>query len=121
MSFKEFELTNENLQEHKKRVLEIIDRNKKEIEKLLRIESKTYQNFISPYQELSFELEFYFTPISHLNYVNNTPETEEVYNELLPVLTEYSTNLSQNEELYSAFKEIEKSEKSSLMRSRTKF
>jgi len=114
MSFKEFELTNENLQEHKRKVLQIIERNKKEIESLLTIEKKSYKNFVTPYQELSFELEFYFTPISHLNYVNNTTQTEEVYNELLPVLTEYSTELSQNEELYSAFKEIQKNEKDSL-------
>jgi len=120
MSFKEFELTNENLQEHKRKVLDIIARNKKEIDSLLKLESKSYQNFIAPYQELSFELEFYFTPISHLNYVNNTTETEEVYNELLPVLTEYSTELSQNEELYSAFKEIQKNEKSSLNEEKNK-
>jgi oligopeptidase A len=114
MSFKEFELTEDNLHKYKERVLQIIRRNEKEIESLLKLESKSYVSFITPYQELSFELEFYFTPISHLNYVKNTPKTEEVYNELLPILTEYSTNLSQNEELYSAFKEIEKDEKSSL-------
>ena len=114
MSFKEFELTNENLQEHKQRVLDIIQNSEKEIEKLLEIPQKTYLNFLTPYQELSSDLEFYFTPISHLNYVNNTPQTEEVYNALLPVLTEYSTKMSQNEDIYKAFKLIQELEKRSL-------
>ncbi len=114
MSFKEFELTNENLQEHKQKVEDIIKRNEKEIDKLLKQESKTYRSFVAPYQELEAELEFYFTPISHLNYVNNTPQTEEVYNSLLPLLTEYSTKLSQNEDIYKTFKDIQTDEDNSL-------
>ncbi len=114
MSFKEFDLTDKNLQEHKEKVLSIIDENNKDIEKLLKIEPKIYQNFLTPYQEFSTKLEFSFTPISHLNYVNNTDQTQEVYNELLPVLTEYSTKLSQNEDIYKAFKDIQKNEAKSL-------
>jgi len=110
MSFKEFTLTEKNLKEHEAKVLEIITTNEKEIESLLKQENKTYQNFVTPYQELSSELEFYFTPISHLNYVNNTEQTEEVYNALLPVLTEYETKLSQNEDIYRAFTQIQKEE-----------
>jgi oligopeptidase A len=59
---------------------------------------------------MSEEVGYLFTPISHLNYVCNTPETEKVYNELLPPLTEYSTKLSQNEDIYRTFKEILASE-----------
>ncbi len=120
MSFKTFELNNDNLQEHKQKVLDILDDNEKEIEKLLKIESKTYQNFLTPYQELSSDLEFYFTPISHLNYVNNSEKTEEVYNELLPVLTEYSTKMSQNEDIYNAFKVIQEREDKNLNQEQSK-
>ncbi len=108
MNFKEFTLTQENINDHKNRVIDIIKTNEKEIENILKLDSKTYKNFITPYQKLSTDLEFVFTPISHLNYVNNSDKTQEVYNELLPVLTKYSTKLSQNEEIYKAFKSIQK-------------
>ncbi len=120
MSFKEFTLTNENLKEKKEEVLSIIESNSKESEELLRLEKKSYKSFLTPFQELSLKLEFAFTPISHLNYVNNTKESEETYNELLPVLTEYSTKLSQNEDIYNTFKEIAKNEQNSLTKEQDK-
>ncbi len=114
MSFQPFVLTNDKLYEQKEVVLEKIKENKKKIDELLKLKNKNYRNFITPYQMMSQELEYLFTPISHLNYVNNTKESEEVYNELLPVLTEYSTKLSQNENIYRVFKEIAENEESSL-------
>jgi oligopeptidase A len=114
MKFREFTLTNKNILDHKSDVKNIIEDNEKEILELLKQKSKTYENFITPYQELSSRLEFVFTPISHLNYVNNTKESEAVYNELLPLLTEYSTKLSQNENIYNVFKAIKDEEKESL-------
>ncbi len=110
MSFKPFILTNDNLYEQKEAVLEKIEQNEKRVEELLNLKEKTYKNFVTPYQVISEELGYLFTPISHLNFVNNTKESEEVYNELLPPLTEYSTKLSQNEDIYKAFKEIAQKE-----------
>ena len=110
MPFKPFTLTNETLQEQKEAFLTLLKENEKKIEELLSIEEKRYDNFVTPYQVYSEEVGYLFTPISHLNYVCNTPETEAVYNELLPPLTEYSTKLSQNEYIYRAFKEIAEKE-----------
>ena len=59
-------------------------------------------------------LEHFFTPLSHLNSVSNTDETQKVYAESLPIITEYSTKLSQNIEIYKAYKEIHEREKESL-------
>ncbi len=114
MGIRDFTLTEKNLQEHKDIVIKTISDNEKEIQKLLKQKNLTYKNFLAPYQELSLRLEFYFTPISHLNYVNNSSSTEEVYNELIPILTEYSTKLSQDEEIYKVFKQIQEKEQSSL-------
>ena len=114
MGIRDFTLTQENLLKHKEMVLDTISENKKEIQRLLKFENLTYKNFLTPYQKLSLELEFYFTPISHLNYVNNSDKTQEVYNELLPALTEYSTEISQNEDIYKAFKQIQKQESKTL-------
>ncbi len=110
MHFKPFALTNDTLEAQKEQLLALLKENEEKIEALLQIPEKTYANFVTPYQIYSEEVGYLFTPISHLNYVCNTPETEQVYNELLPPLTEYSTKLAQNEEIYSVFKAIEASE-----------
>ncbi len=63
---------------------------------------------------MQVELSLLFSPISHLNYVNNSEKTQKAYTELLPVLTQYQTELGQNEELYRAIKEIYEKEKDTL-------
>ncbi|SNZ07990.1 oligopeptidase A [Persephonella hydrogeniphila] len=112
--FPEFTVNDENLEEQKRKVLQQIKQNKEKIEKLLSIQNKTYENFVKPYQLMQVKLNLLFSPISHLNYVKNTPKTQEVYSSLLPVLTEYYTNLGQDERIYKAFTEIYKKEKDRL-------
>ncbi len=104
--FIEFDTTEKNLEEKKELLLQKIEEVEKKIEDLLKIKKKTYQNFCQPIQISLHEIEIIFTPISHLNYVCNTEKTEEVYNSLLPIITNFYTKLSQNEEIYKAFKKI---------------
>jgi len=101
----------DNLEQQKQDVINQIEENKSKIEQLLKIEDKTYLNFVRPYQMLQERLNWVFKPIAHLNYVKNSEQTQKVYTELLPVITEYYTNLGQNENLYKAFKEIYENEK----------
>ena len=112
--FPEFTVNDENLDQQKELVLNQIKQNKEKLQQLLKIENKTYQNFVKPYQLMHVKLGILFSPISHLNYVKNSPKTQEVYTALLPVITEYYTELGQNEELYKAFKEIYEKEKNTL-------
>ncbi|MCD6258380.1 MAG: M3 family metallopeptidase [Helicobacteraceae bacterium] len=88
--------------------------NKKKIQELLALEKKTYQNFVKPLAMLDEYLEQFFTPLSHLNSVNNSDLTQKVYTESLPIITEYSTQLSQNIEIYKAYKTIFGEEKEQL-------
>ena len=81
---------------------------------LLQQEHKTYANFVKPMQMMEEQLELFFTPLSHLNAVNNSEATQKVYTESLPIITEYSTKLSQNLEIYTAYKTILENEKESL-------
>ena len=108
--FPTFDLTEENLEQKATLVKKIITKNEKTIEELLKIENKTYENFAKPFQQISHDMEILFTPISHFNYVNNTPITEKIYNELLPLLTEYETKISQNKDIYNSFLHIQKEE-----------
>ena len=88
--------------------------NEKQVELLLAQTTKSYKNFVKPLQMMDEDLEIFFTPLSHLNSVNNTDETQKVYSDSLPIITEYSTKLSQNLDIYKVYKEIESQEKETL-------
>ncbi len=91
-----------------------LEQNNLKIETLLKIEQKTFKNFVKPLQMLEEYLEQFFTPLSHLNAVNNSDETQKIYADSLPIITEYSTKLSQNLDIYNAYKMIQKSEAKTL-------
>ena len=83
-----------------------IQNNNKKINMLLGQEQKTYANFVKPLEMMEEDLEEFFTPLSHLNAVNNSEKTQKVYTDALPIITDYSTKLSQNIAIYNAFKTI---------------
>jgi oligopeptidase A len=91
-----------------------IEQNNAKVDELLEIECKTYINFVKPLEMMGEYLEQFFTPLSHINSVNNTQMSQKVYTDSLPIITEYSTKLSQNLDIYNAYKDIEQKEKDSL-------
>ncbi len=46
-------------------------------------------------------------PVAHLNAVLSTPELRDAYNNCLPLITEFGTELGQNEQLYDLFSRLE--------------
>ena len=109
--FLEFKIDLDTFIDELKNILKL---NNKQIKTLLEQENTTYANFVKPLQMMDEALEQFFTPLSHLNSVNNTEQTQKVYSDSLPIITEYSTKISQNIEIYKVYKEIEKNEKDSL-------
>lgn len=99
-----------NLDEKISKVKQQIKSNEKEIKKLLKIDYKNFSNFCMPFFELEESLNFEFQPISHLNGVSNSKKTQKAIKELLPLLSEYSTKLSQNIDVYKSLKAIFESE-----------
>ena len=91
-----------------------LESNAQQVKELLKQDKKTYANFVKPMQMMDERLGHFFTPLSHLNSVNNSNETQKVYSDSLPIITEYSTKLSQSLEIYNAYKEIFANEKESL-------
>ena len=91
-----------------------VEQNLSNIEKLLSQEDINFQNFVKPLEVMEEELEHFFTPLSHLNAVNNSKKTQEVYTKSLPIITNYSTKISQDLRLYNVFKSILKNEQSTL-------
>lgn len=70
----------------------------------------TWDNLLAPMEEMSDELNKYWSPIGHLHGVMETESLRKAYNETLPLLTEYSTELSHNTALYEAIQQIADSE-----------
>ncbi len=92
----------------------MLEKNNNKIETLLQLESKTYANFVKSIELIDDALEMFFTPLSHLNAVKNSEKTQKIYSDALPIITEYSTKLSQNINLYKVYKEIQKNEAKTL-------
>ncbi len=64
----------------------------------------TWDSVIEPLNEATDRLARSWGAVSHMNAVVDTPELREQYNLNLPKLTEFWTELSQNEALYEKFK-----------------
>ena len=65
-----------------------------------------YRSFVRPYMETFEKLDLFFTPLSHLNSVENSEKTQKAYEASLPMLSRYHTRLSQNRRLYEAFLKV---------------
>ena len=88
--------------------------NDNKIAQLLDIKQKTFANFVKPLELMDEDLDLFFTPLSHINAVNNSEKSQEIYAASLPLITQYSTKLSQNIDIYNAYKEIQQKEKETL-------
>ncbi|WP_226809435.1 M3 family metallopeptidase [Aliarcobacter butzleri] len=84
------------------------------INELLNIENKTYKNFVLPFQEIGESINEFLTPIFHIDSVKNSEITTKVYEECLPIISKYETEISQNENIYLSLKDIQFNEKSIL-------
>ncbi len=74
----------------------------------------TFQSLVVPVEEMSYRLSRVWSPIAHLNAVANTAELRAAYNECIPLLTEYSSELGQNAALKAGYEFVLAHEDSSL-------
>ncbi len=65
-----------------------------------------WHNFVQPLEDMSERLARTWSPVSHLNGVKNSVALREAYNEGLPRISAYHTEIAQDERIYRAFKEI---------------
>jgi len=66
----------------------------------------TWENLVAPLEAMDDRISRAWSPVSHMNSVVNTDELRAVYNECLPLLSEYGTELGQHEGLYQAYRQI---------------
>ncbi|WP_067215552.1 oligopeptidase A [Marinomonas gallaica] len=89
----------------------LLERNRTDIETVVaKNQQPTWATLVTPLDEIHDRLGQFWSPVSHLNSVQNTPEIREAYNACLPKLSEYYTELGQNKALYEAYKALSDSE-----------
>lgn len=84
----------------------LLDQNRRELNKLITIKQPTWDNLLQPLEELEDRVHHFWSPISHLNGVANSPEIRKAYNAGLPLLTDYHTELGHNKALYQALQGV---------------
>jgi len=86
---------------------QVLAENRARIQELLEASAAyTWDNLIQPLEDMAERLNRLWSPVSHMNSVVNTPELRAAYNACLPKLSEYNTELGQNERLFQAYKAI---------------
>ncbi|QGX40003.1 M3 family metallopeptidase [Permianibacter aggregans] len=82
---------------------EILERNRAHLASVLASKPQRWATLIDPLEKSENELHKWWSRISHLHSVKDSPALREAYNAALPLLTEYSTEIEQNEDLYQAY------------------
>jgi oligopeptidase A len=66
----------------------------------------TWENLVEPLETVDDRLNRAWSPVSHLNAVMNSDALRDAYNGCLPLLSEYATEVGQNDALFTAYREI---------------
>ena len=69
----------------------------------------TWDNFAKPLEDMEEHISRAWSQVGHMNAVVNSPELREAYNDSLPKLTDFYSDLSQDERLYAKFRALKNS------------
>jgi oligopeptidase A len=84
----------------------VLAENRARLAQLTAQPAPTFASLVIPVEELSYRLSRVWSPIGHLNAVANSAQMREAYNECVPLLTEYSSELGQNSALQAAYARV---------------
>ena len=90
-------------------ISELIAQNRSAIADLAKQENPDWNSLIEPLELMNDHLEKAWSPVRHLNSVKSSTELRDAYNNCLPMLSEYATEISQNRDLYQAYRIIAES------------
>jgi oligopeptidase A len=85
---------------------ELIASNRRTLDELLESDAPDFESLVLPLESMEHALSRAWSPVSHLQGVLGSPRWREAYNQALPILTEYGTELAQNARLQHAFATI---------------
>lgn len=84
----------------------LVNDNLSAVDALLKTQPSSWATLCEPLEELNDKLEQAWSPVSHLNAVVQTDALRDSYEKCLPLLSEYSTKLGQNRELFEAYQRL---------------
>jgi len=88
---------------------EVLAENKQLIQRLLAASSDTWDSLVYPLESADDRLNNMWSVISHYNAVLNSDALRDIYKRLISKLTEYQTEVGQNEALFQAYKRLSES------------
>ncbi len=89
----------------------VLEQSKQTVHNLLAsLVEPTWESLVLPMEEMDASIDRVWSPVSHLNSVMNSDELRVAYNACLPKLSEFGTELGQNEHLFNAYKKLAESE-----------
>lgn len=65
-----------------------------------------WNSVIDPLEQMDNRLQLFWSPVSHLKAVKDSEDLREAYNRCLPKLTEFSSEMGQNEALYHLYEQV---------------
>jgi oligopeptidase A len=84
----------------------VLAENRARLAELTAQAAPTFASLVVPVEELSYRLSRVWSPIGHLNAVANSAPMREAYNECVPLLTAYSSELGQNSALQAGYAHV---------------
>jgi len=88
----------------------VLSEAREEIEELCKIEQPNWSNFAHKTEDIDEKISRVWSPVSHLNGVKDSNELREAYQQGIGLLTQYSSEMGQNQALFSQFKKLKESE-----------
>jgi oligopeptidase A len=102
--FQEFKLT--NLEQFPNELETLLNQQRETINTITTSDETSYEKVLKPLQDLDEELGLFFTPLSHLNSVMNSIETQTAYEASIPLLSKFSSEIAQNTALFNKIAQI---------------
>ena len=88
---------------------QILADNRAAIEDLLNSDAPpSWETIMQPLEDLEDRLARAWSPVSHMNSVVNSDELRDAYNACLPKLSQYATEIGQNQRLFATFEAVAK-------------
>jgi len=88
-------------------ITQILNENRTQLDHLLDSNSRySWENLLAPLEDMMDRLSAVWSPVSHMNSVVNSDALREAYNTCLDQLSEYYTELGQNNKLFLAYRQI---------------
>ena len=106
--FQKFKI--DNLEQFPKNLDALLNRQRETINDITTNAEINYEKVLKPLQDLDEELGLFFTPLSHLNSVMNSEETQKAYEESIPLLSKFHSEMAQNTALFNKIEQIQTSD-----------